>query len=63
VRELLDLKIYITLDENSTQYIPVTTKHSIKNILNSDLVFIEIQTGTSFDEDDIIRFEDAYGRI
>lgn len=45
-------------------YIPVKTKHRIKNTSQSEeLVFIEVQTGDNLDEDDIIRFEDSYGRI
>ena len=43
--------------------IPLNAKHQILNIGDSDLVFIEIQLGASFEEDDIIRLEDMYGRI
>ncbi len=44
-------------------YIPVKTKHRIKNTSpDKKLVFIEIQTGEKLDEEDIIRFEDNYGR-
>ncbi|MBO5440991.1 MAG: phosphomannose isomerase type II C-terminal cupin domain [Alphaproteobacteria bacterium] len=44
-------------------YIPVKTKHRIKNTsLDKKLVFIEIQTGETLDESDIVRFEDNYGR-
>ena len=50
--------------ENESVYIPVKTKHRIKNTSTSEpLVFVEIQTGENLDEDDIIRFEDNYGRI
>ena len=38
-------------------------KHRIKNISNDEVCFLEIQTGTYFGEDDIIRYEDDYGRI
>ncbi len=45
-------------------YIPVKTKHRIKNTSNDkELVFIEIQTGDTLDENDIVRFEDNYGRV
>ena len=37
-------------------------KHRIQNFGNEVLEIIEIQTGTYFGEDDIIRFEDIYGR-
>jgi len=49
---------------DSSVYIPVQTKHRIKN--NSDnkpLIFIEVQTGETLDENDIVRFEDNYGRV
>ena len=36
--------------------------HRIENVGEEDLVFIEIQTGDYFGEDDIIRIEDDYGR-
>ena len=44
-------------------YIPIGTKHRIKNSTNRDMIFIEIQTGNSLDECDIVRLEDAYGRV
>ena len=42
--------------------IPRECKHRIENIGSDDLVFIEIQTGEYFGEDDIERFEDDYAR-
>ena len=49
---------------NDSIYIPVKTKHRIKNnSSHQPLVFIEIQTGESLDENDIVRFEDNYGRV
>lgn len=45
-------------------YIPVKTKHRIKNTSKEkELIFIEIQTGETLDENDIVRFEDSYGRV
>jgi mannose-6-phosphate isomerase-like protein (cupin superfamily) len=44
-------------------YIPIKTIHRIENTGNKPLVFIEIQTGEYFGEDDIKRYEDVYGRI
>jgi mannose-6-phosphate isomerase-like protein (cupin superfamily) len=38
-------------------------KHRIENTGEEDLVFIEVQTGESFDESDIVRYEDSYGRV
>ena len=49
---------------NDSIYIPVKTKHRIRNNSSSmPLVFIEIQTGETLDENDIVRFEDNYGRV
>lgn len=42
--------------------IPVECKHRIENTGKEDLVFIEVQTGSYFGEDDIVRIEDVYGR-
>ncbi len=44
-------------------YIPVEVKHRIRNDGKENVVFIEIQTGEELDENDIVRFEDKYGRI
>jgi mannose-6-phosphate isomerase len=59
----------ITLDgkaeiykEGETILIPVGVKHRVENISDSDLIFIEVQTGTYFGEDDITRIKDDYGR-
>ena len=46
-----------------TAFIPVKTKHRVENKTNSETVFIEIQIGDNLDENDIIRFDDKYGRI
>lgn len=43
--------------------IPLGVKHRVINETDEPLIFIEIQTGTYFGEDDIIRLEDKYGRI
>jgi len=43
--------------------IQIGDKHRIKNIGENNLVFIEIQTGDYFGEDDIERFEDDFGRV
>lgn len=49
--------------QDEAVYIPVKTKHRIKNTsTEKNLVFIEVQTGDTLDEEDIIRFEDSYGR-
>lgn len=43
-------------------WIPVGSKHRLKNTGRFPLVFIEVQVGTSFDENDIVRYSDDYGR-
>ncbi len=48
--------------ENESVYVPLGTKHRIKNPGILPLEFIEVQTGDYLGEDDIVRFEDHYGR-
>ena len=42
--------------------VPVGRAHRIANTGAQDLVFVEVQTGTYFGEDDIVRLEDDFGR-
>ncbi|MBR1825613.1 MAG: phosphomannose isomerase type II C-terminal cupin domain [Alphaproteobacteria bacterium] len=48
--------------QSESVYIPVETKHRIQNNTDAPLIFIEVQTGENLDENDIVRFEDKYGR-
>ena len=50
------------LSENESTYIPVGTVHALKNPDKTPLELIEVQSGSYLGEDDIIRFEDIYGR-
>ena len=50
------------LEENQSTYIPVGTKHRIENPGTVPLEIIEVQSGSYLGEDDIVRFEDRYGR-
>jgi mannose-1-phosphate guanylyltransferase/mannose-6-phosphate isomerase len=50
------------LSENESTYIPVGTKHRIENPGKVPLHMIEVQSGSYLGEDDIVRFEDVYGR-
>ena len=59
----------ITLDGNTKDYkagevavIPLGAKHRIENPTDEPCVFIEVQHGTYFGEDDIVRIEDDYDR-
>lgn len=49
--------------ENESIYIPITAVHSLENPGKVDLELIEVQSGSYLDEDDIVRFEDCYGRV
>ena len=42
--------------------IPQGAKHRIENTGEQPIIFIEVQRGTYFGEDDIVRIEDSYGR-
>ena len=53
----------IILNENESTFIPVGITHRLANKQVYDLEIIEIQTGSYLGEDDIIRFEDIYGRL
>ena len=50
------------LSENESTYIPIGIKHALENPGESLLEIIEIQSGSYLGEDDIVRFEDRYGR-
>ena len=49
--------------ENESVFIPQTVKHRIENPGLAPLKFIEVQNGNYLGEDDIVRFEDKYGRV
>jgi len=50
------------LSKNESTYIPLGSKHRLSNPGINPLVLIEVQSGDYLGEDDIIRFEDNYGR-
>lgn len=52
----------LTLNENESTYIPANAKHRLGNPGKTNLEIIEVQTGDYLGEDDIFRYEDAYGR-
>jgi mannose-1-phosphate guanylyltransferase / mannose-6-phosphate isomerase len=52
----------LTLTEGSSTYIPIGVAHSLENKTNEQLEIIETQSGTYLGEDDIVRFQDNYGR-
>jgi mannose-1-phosphate guanylyltransferase / mannose-6-phosphate isomerase len=56
-----DERVFL-LSENQSTYIPVGAKHRIRNPGRVPLHIIEVQSGSYLGEDDIVRFEDNYGR-
>ena len=54
--ELLDLRV------GQSTAIPVETPHRLENLGSETLHIIEVQNGPYLGEDDIVRFQDAYGR-
>jgi len=51
------------LKANESTFIPAGTRHRLENPGTEDIHLIEVQTGSYFGEDDIVRYEDIYGRI
>ena len=51
------------LGENQSVYIPLGSKHRLTNPGRITLELIEVQSGAYLSEDDIVRFDDIYGRI
>ncbi len=62
VRLKLKLKEKSLKKKNQSTYIPSGTKHRLSNPDNKPLIVIEVQSGYYLGEDDIIRYEDNYGR-
>ncbi len=52
----------IMLSENQSTYIPLGQVHRLANPGKVPLEIIEVQSGSYLGEDDIVRFEDSYGR-
>lgn len=66
---IVEGKGVITLDGQNKEYtkgqtvlIPQGVKHRIENKASEKVIFIEVQTGTYFGEDDIVRIQDDYNR-
>ncbi|GGP39849.1 mannose-1-phosphate guanylyltransferase/mannose-6-phosphate isomerase [Shewanella saliphila] len=53
----------IIVTEDQSTYIPLGTIHALENPGKIPLEMIEVQTGSYLGEDDIVRFEDRYGRV
>jgi len=50
------------LNENESTFIPTGTRHRLENPGDGPLQIVEVQSGSYLGEDDIVRFEDRYGR-
>lgn len=60
----------ITIDDatadyavNQAVYIPLKAKHRLENLTTEPVEIIEVQVGSYLGEDDIVRYDDVYGRI
>jgi hypothetical protein len=56
------VRVRVKADENESIYIPIGAVHRLENPGKIQLELIEVQTGSYFGEDDIIRIEDDYQR-
>ncbi len=52
----------VLVRENESIYLPLGTVHRLENPGRIPLTLIEVQSGSYLGEDDIVRFEDTYGR-
>ena len=52
-----------SLNKGESTYIPLGVTHALENQTSKPLEIIEVQSGTYLGEDDIVRFEDVYGRV
>jgi len=52
----------IVLSSNQSTFIPIGVKHRLENPGKLPLHIIEVQSGSYLEEDDIVRFEDDFGR-
>lgn len=57
-----DDKVFL-LAENQSTYLPLGSKHRLRNPGKVPVELIEVQSGTYLGEDDIVRFDDVYGRV
>jgi len=53
----------LSLKQGESTYIPLGVTHALENKTDEPLEIIEVQSGTYLGEDDIVRFEDIYGRV
>ena len=63
VATITNNEIEFTLNENQSTYISKTHRHRLENKGTEPLAIIEVQCGGYVGEDDIVRFDDKYGRV
>lgn len=63
VATITNNEIEFTLNENQSTYISKTHRHRLENKGTEPLAIIEVQCGEYVGEDDIVRFDDKYGRV
>lgn len=61
--EVINGEDHFRLFSNQSTYIAKETKHRLRNPTDQPLLMIEVQIGDCLSEDDIVRFEDIYGRM
>ena len=62
IAEVVNGEETFLLREDQSTYVPIGAKHRLSNLGDVPLELIEVQSGSYLGEDDIIRFEDVYGR-
>ena len=62
IAEIINGEKVLTLTENQSTYIPLGAVHRLTNPGTIPLEIIEVQSEGYFGEDDIVRFEETYGR-
>lgn len=62
IAKVINGELELTVNTNESTYIPAGHKHRLENQQSDVLVMIEVQSGGYLGEDDIVRFEDQYGR-
>ena len=63
IAEIINGEKVMLLTENQSTYIPLGEVHRLTNPGSTPLEIIEVQSGSYLGEDDIVRFEDTYGRV
>ena len=63
IYSIVKLNNFVTIKKDQSVYIPVKSLHRIENIGDDLLEFTETQIGDYLGEDDIVRYEDDFGRI